>query len=1027
MPRTLTLSLLGISLLLLPLAERACLFGQEMLPRRQKEMPGPPTDPMTALQKMEVPPGFHVELVAAEPDLINPVAMAFDDRGRIFVCESFEYPRKEAGPGRDRIKILEDTNGDGRVDRVQIFAEGLNIPSGIAVGHGGVWVANAPDLLFLEDLDGDDRADRQTVIATGFGRDDTHELPNALTWGPDGWLYGLNGVFNPSHVTQPHLDAAKGAAAIDFTCAMFRIDPKSKRFELFCEGTSNPWGIAFDNEGSPFISACVIDHLWHLTESGYYHRQGGPYPPHTWKIESIVDYTHQMAAYCGIEFLDSPAFPAEYRQRLYMGNIHGGCINVDRVERQGATYRGHKEPDFLTAHDVWFMPVAQKVGPDGCLYILDWYDRYHCYQDANADPAGIDRGHGRLYRVVHDQRPSIPFADLTQLDSKELLKALHHPNIFWRQRAQLEIAKRNDRLILQDLQTLALNPSAKLDDRRRAIWSLIATSADDESFWLSVLSDNEPSLVAWGVRAVAYRTPASPAIVEAVGKLCEASDPRVRIEVAIASRKLLGKEAFGWLSRLAQVERSDLLIAKILWQNWLPTVLEDQAKIVQSLQQRPASDDTPMALMGPRFAERWLSELTTDANRPDANHADASKQKNNVQTLQAVSQLTLALAKHAPIAASQVAQSLLQRLQDGQLAMVDREEWLSPLAGSSQFDVGHGSWLRLQFALFDGDRAALQKLERGIVEPKLPPSLRLSLARTLIACEPSRWPKLLALLYPQEGKEPLPDPLRDWLILSVASQNQPENHVQLLNCLPRFDESVQAMTASRFCQRADTAELLLQQIADGKLHRELIGPNQLQQLANSKPAIQSLIAKIWGSVRGEKEADRQKVVNQQSDYLLWDATGDASKGWVIYDRVCGQCHLLHGRGHEVGPDITRNGRGSFEQLISNIFDPSLVVGEAYRSVLVTTDDGRVLQGLIVERTEEKLVLRVQGGKTETLASSEIVNFKESPKSLMPEGLETQINPQELADLFALLSLENPTELSKSRRIRGTPAQLHSSK
>ncbi|MFN5468220.1 MAG: PVC-type heme-binding CxxCH protein [Pirellulaceae bacterium] len=267
--------------------------SQEFIPRKQSRVPGPPLTPQEAITRMQVPEGFRVELVASEPQIMNPVAMAFDDRGRIYVTESFEYPRHEPGPGRDRIKILEDTDGDGATDKVTIFAEGLNIPSGIAVGHGGVWVANAPDLLFLKDTDGDDKADTQEVIVTGFGRWDTHELPNALTWGPDGYLYGLNGVFNPSRIEQE-------GRVYEFTCALFRIDPKTRRFELFCEGTSNPWGVAFNRDGSAFVSACVIDHLWHLTETGYYHRQGGPYPPHTWKIESIVDYKHQAAAYCGI-------------------------------------------------------------------------------------------------------------------------------------------------------------------------------------------------------------------------------------------------------------------------------------------------------------------------------------------------------------------------------------------------------------------------------------------------------------------------------------------------------------------------------------------------------------------------------------------------------------------------------------------------------------------------------------------------------------------------------------------------------
>src|SRR2546423_459950 len=294
------------------------------IPHGQDRPPNEPLSPAEAIKRMAVPPGFRVELVAAEPDLVNPVAMPFDERGRIWVTESLEYPRRSAGPGRDRIKVLEDSDGDGKIDKITLFAEGLNIPSGIAVGHGGVWVANAPDILFYKIGSDGKAAGKPEVVVTGFGRDDTHELPNSLTWGPDGWLYGLNGVFNRSHVKHQGKE-------FDFTCALFRIHPKTREFQLFCEGTSNPWGVAWDNEGSAFVSACVIDHLWHLTETGYYHRQGGAYPPFVWKLGSIVKHKHQKAAYCGIHFFDSDAYPPEYRDKLYMGNIHGGCINTHEL------------------------------------------------------------------------------------------------------------------------------------------------------------------------------------------------------------------------------------------------------------------------------------------------------------------------------------------------------------------------------------------------------------------------------------------------------------------------------------------------------------------------------------------------------------------------------------------------------------------------------------------------------------------------------------------------------------------------
>ncbi|HZL91967.1 MAG TPA: PVC-type heme-binding CxxCH protein, partial [Pirellulaceae bacterium] len=418
--------------------------GKEVIPHAQDKPPGPALTPAEAIKKMEVPEGFKVELVAGEPDIVNPVAMAIDEKGRFWITESLEYPRRDAGPGKDRIKVLEDTDGDGKADKFSIFADGLNIPSGIAVGHGGVWVGNAPDILFMQDTDGDGKADKQEVVVTGFGRDDTHELPNSFTWGPDGWLYGLNGVFNRSQVKyhESNRNYKPDHAGWDFTCALWRIHPVTREFQVFCEGTSNPWGIAIDGEGSFFVSACVIDHLWHLVETGYYHRQGGPYPPFTWKIDSIVTHKHQKAAYCGIHWFDSDAYPEKYRQRLFMGNIHGNCINVDKLARDGSTYAGSGEPDFLTANDAWFMPVVQKTGPDGSLYILDWYDRYHCYQDANRDPKGIDRLKGRLYRVRYKETPRAVGFDLSKESDDELIARLGAGNDFIRQTAQRLLIER---------------------------------------------------------------------------------------------------------------------------------------------------------------------------------------------------------------------------------------------------------------------------------------------------------------------------------------------------------------------------------------------------------------------------------------------------------------------------------------------------------------------------------------------------------------------------------------------------------
>ncbi len=565
------------------------------IPRKQTQPPGPPLSPAEAMKKMEVPKGFHVELVAAEPDLLNPVAMAFDERGRIWVTESFEYPRHEPGPGKDRIKILEDTDGDGKVDSVKIFAEGLNIPSGIAVGYGGVWVANAPDILFMEDTDGDDKADKQTVVATGFGRIDTHELPNSLTWGPDGYLYGLNGVFNPCKVATPK-------KTYEFTCALFRIDPRTKEFSLFCEGTSNPWGIAFDPLGSAFVSACVIDHLWHLTETGYYHRQGGPYPPHTWKIGSIVKHTHQMAAYCGLGYMDTAAYPEEYRDVLVMGNLHGSCLNVDKLQRDGSTYFGTGKPDLLSANDVWFMPVVQKIGPDGCLYILDWYDRFHCYQDASADPAGVDRGHGRLYRLVYDKRPQAKI--LAKASNAELVKELGDPNVMVREMAVRLLGERSCEGVVDQLVKLVSDADTPIKHRMHAMYALIAGRALSEPVAVALMDHREPAVRAWAVRAAAQLYPDSVPIRERVKTLSRDPSRDVLLQVAIAAGKLNSIDKMKvWVDVLAS-SGDDKLIPHIVWQNLHPMLPAKSDQLLSLVEKVDLEKAPGLAELLTRVAEK---------------------------------------------------------------------------------------------------------------------------------------------------------------------------------------------------------------------------------------------------------------------------------------------------------------------------------------------------------------------------------------------------------------------------------------
>jgi len=974
----------------LPAADEA--ESKVMVPRRQSQPPGPAVAPGQAAANFTVPEGFAVEVVAAEPDLLNPVAMAIDERGRFWVTESFEYPRKEAGEGRDRIKILEDTTGDGRCDKVTVFAEGLNIPSGIALGHGGVWVANAPDILFMQDTDGDDVADVKKVVVTGFGRDDTHELPNSLTWGADGWLYGLNGVFNHSTVEQM-------GQTHTFTCAMFRINPRPRpegdefagqhEFQVWAEGTSNPWGIAFNEEGDAFLSACVIDHLWHLTESGYYHRQGGPYPEHTWKIGSIVEHAHQMAAYCGIVWLDTDAYPEEFRERFYMGNIHGGCLNVDVPERRGSTYFATPRADFMTANDVWHMPVAQKVGPDGSLYVLDWYDRYHCYQDANADPEGVDRAHGRLYRVRYKDTPRAPKFDLKMESDEQLIGRLDSGNIYYRNTAQRLLAERSDGAAMAKLAKIASGETeASQRQHRHALWTLMASvNGVGQATAKKLLASEDAFDRRWAVRAAGDDEALAAAISEDLKSLSIDPDIRVRQELIIAAAKIDALDTVVTISEALANTGNDEHIAHIAWQNLVPEFeAGGSSAFLKSLSSIETLSDKPavMAMMPP-FADYLLEQKAPD--------------------LAALVQLfDLLRNRQQDQLAARALAALTERSRNGQLKEQQLAELEERLADGIDAVLKDGpEALRLDAALLGavfGQVRALEVTAEIFADEKRPAGDRSRALEALVASEGDEFFDTVAgILTNADGSAKL----RGNVLASLGRSESGRVAEVVLDAWPQLTPALRRDAIELLVQRPAWSRALLAAIESDKVDASVVNPMQARSMAaGAAEDIRVKVENLWGAVRTDRNPQREAVI-AASRRLVRSSESDWRRGREVFLKSCAACHKLHGEGNLIGPDITKSGRGTLDQLLSNVFDPNLVIGEAYQARMVKTKDDRVIIGLPVEDNDQRLVLRTPAGQDETLARSAIVESEVLKVSLMPEGLEATMTEQERVDLLAYLS------------------------
>jgi putative membrane-bound dehydrogenase-like protein len=950
------------------------------IPHAQDKMPGPALSPQEALKRFKAPPGFQVKLFAAEPDVVNPVAMTFDERGRVWVCESLEYPRKSAGPGKDRIRILEDTDGDGKADKVSVYAEGLNIPSGILHGYGGVFVCNSPDLLFLKDTDGDGKADTREVLLTGFGRDDTHELPNSLIWGPDGWLYGLNGVFNESVITHQ-------GKTHKFTCACWRYHPRTKKFELFCEGTSNPWGLDYNEHGDFFVSACVIDHLWHLTETGYYHRQGGAYPPFTWKIESIVDYKHQKAAYCGLCFYDADTYPEEYRRTLFMGNIHGNCINNDAIKKFGASYKGSPRPDFLSTDDAWFMPVVQKVGPDGCLWVVDWYDRYHCYQDANRDPAGIDRLKGRIYRVTYNDTPMAKPFDLSKLDKNHLHRVQGDPNIWKRREAR--------RVYIDKLAAAVPRPDASLDvsgDHREMrledLW--MSVGAGWSGWQFNTIESSDVSRRAWGVRFLANDKWIPDDRKEKLFKLLATEQsPEVLVQLAIAAPKLGGDPMPILLQLLAKsnVDPSGLL-PRIVWRNVEPHLDGKVGALVQQLQKTRVPQSVLNEIM-PRMLDRCLAkqkEQPADLMAMIGYVLEGRNRKLKATALAAIARAELDGESTPGFMATfrkQFGKQLqLLSLGDVILTQAPFPETVPAMALFAYIDGNSvGGWKTLRYRQSEGPHRIL--LVRALAK-SLPNEAVAEVGKLL------RDPKIDAGF----ARE---------LLSVVARIDRPESADLLLSVWKTLPPEAAPQVLDALATRPAWAARLMDAVEAKQIPTAAVNVNQIRRMAEfGDKKLAERVGAVWGQIRSSRNPNREKVVADYMKFFNRGVTGNATNGAKVYEKHCAQCHQFRGKGVEVGPKLDENGRTGVTLLVSNMLDPSLVIGKDYQARLVLMADGRSLTGLVVEDSPTRVVLKVAGDKREVLPKDQIEKMKVSDVSMMPEDLERQMTPQEFRDLVAYL-------------------------
>ncbi len=964
--------------------------------------------------KFTLPPGFFATCFAHEPDVRKPIAIDFDERGRVWVLECYAYPHKQPpGQGRDRIRIFEDTDGDGVADKVTTFADGLNLATGMALGYGGVFVGEPPELVFLRDTNGDGIADQRVVLLDGWGYQDTHETLNSFIWGPDGWLYGCHGVFTHSNVGKPGTPADQ---RVKLNAAIWRYHPRSQQFEVYAEGTSNPWGFDFDENGSGFLACCVIPHLFHMYHGGHYVRQAGQNfnPFNFGEIPWICEDLHYFGpnphfgnrdprslkfggghAHAGCLLYQGGAFPAEWQGRVFMNNIHGGRINTDGLKKNGSTYIGNYKGDLLVSNDPNFRVVQLRTGPDGSIYMIDWYDPQICH---NTNSAIWNRNYGRIYKVGYRgdaalSRTTTPKAfDLSQSTSAELVQLLSHPNSWWWRKAMLILGERKDAAIIGSLKAMATSAETT-QQRLHALWALLNMEACDEAFAVHLLASPDHWVRYWAWHALAHQ-------------------PTVWSARAQES-----------LKQFAAAETQPDVIRGILSmiQYRAPQHRESLAEILQQLGRKDEWAKDPAIPLMYWFAYEALARASQDADVPlqqllaETDHVTGRSMLRDwilpravrrLASLPDTKSLESALAalqqvKHEATAIVCL-QGLEQALEGRRLAMPSHWSALRSELQKKWPQTEELVRLQRQVGIHFGDKDSVSDLEQELQNSKLPLPRRLTALRSILLARMATSMPLVLQMAVNEGSREL----RVEAMRGLAVFEADDIASTMIKAWKQIPAEMKKEAIILLTGRKTWASALLEAVKAKQIDAKDLTENDIKRiLAHRDLALARQVEQCWGKLR---ERTPENIEQQLAKYRqqMHDLPADRLAGRAIFEKTCMVCHKLFSEGHTVGPELTGANRRDPEYILAKIIDPNRVVGKDYYAVTVLDKTGRIHTGLLAEDSPQRIVLKGENDKLTTIARADIDEMKVSDKTLMPEGIPNNLTDQDFRNLIAYL-MEDP--------------------
>ncbi len=993
---------------------------------------GGPTAPEQAAAKLELHPDFNISLVAAEPLINKAINMDWDPQGRLWVAETPEYPngRREARPelkntdsiwkdsgslmpgkfdrpATDRISILSDPDENGRFRKKTIFFEGLELVTSFVFYKDGVIVSQAPDILFLRDTDGDGKADKVEKLYTGLGIGDTHAVINNLRWGFDGWIYATHG-YSTGDVTSP--DGSKHFGRDGSGVVRFR--PDGSAFEQVSSKGGNTWGLDFGWDGEIFYTQPTSNDLLNhvvLPENALargkvsgvtsfkpiiHARKSFPLMSYEQQAYVQIDLVGYFTAAAGCAIYDGGAWPKEWNYNYFTTEPTINIVHHEVVEPLGVSYDAHKtrEPEFIGGKDMWFRPIETRIGPDGALYILDFYNQAVVHNDTRGTihgPANAalrpDRDHyfGRIWRVQHKQAVKLEIPNLAKASAAELVKALEHPNMHVRMNAQRLLSQGDYANAAPALMTLVTAKNVPAYARVHALWTLYHIGKLGQDELVAAVSDADPAIRknAAHIAQLPPTTIRGPEhkLQQALLERIDDPDARVRLEALVA---------LGSFEITPATAKALVSVYPDLKDPWLESALIGTAANAPVNIIDAAMDVSQVEALKPLVAQMALNVAAKQNGADAAALVEAMAKKPATADLlkQSVLQIIAQNLKpeNAPAWTDEL-QAAFQKL----LASSDATVPAAALPLAGRWDVGH------KLAAETGK--LLQQLIGKLADTSLSDEQRGQVTISLLGVR-----QMNADILPAVSKvltTPGSTGLKQRVVEALGSTGDRAVGTQLIAAFPALSADLQMSVFNQLLKRVDWSLALLEALKAGKVNPALLGPANLYRLrthpdSNVAKAANQLIDELRGPEAKQKDeliAKFLPVITQP---------GNAAKGKELFTQNCATCHKLDKLGNEVGPVLTGMGAHGPAGLIVSVLDPNREVDPSFIAYNIETKDGESYDGIIVRENKASVVLKNATGEKE-LQRTEIKSLRNTGRSLMPEGFEA-LGPEALRDLLAFV-------------------------